>query len=188
MPQEAAHYKRRIVYIHKPFQRNFIFKFCLIALCAMLLASGLLYFISKNSMTATYRYHHLSLQETGQAILRPMIVTNLIVLAGVVAATIMVTLYVSHKIGGPLYRLGKSIESIGKGDLTIEVKLRQQDQLMEFAAGINQMTRNLQKKVLLIERAVAEMRGKRQRPEEGLEEIHKGVEKLSETVSRLFIV
>ena len=178
--------RRRIVYIQKEFQRKFILKFCLVALCAMVVASLLLYALSKNTMTATYRYHHLALQRTGEAILPSLLVTNLIVLVVFLAATIMVTLYVSHKIGGPLYHLKKSLEAIGNGDLITLVRLREHDQLMDFAATINQMTGNLKERVSQIEREVEVLRDKTLKDDWSKDEIKGDMERLHQTIHHLF--
>ena len=179
-------FKRRIVYIHKPFQRSFILKFCAIALVAMLFASLFLYSLSKDTMTATYRYHHLSLLETADAILPALIITNGVVLLVFVIATIFLTLYVSHKIGGPLYRFGKSLESIGGGNLNLYMKLRPQDQLKDFADQLNQMTENLNKKIRRIREEVTELTNKTKATGVADEEIVKGIESLEQTVYGLF--
>jgi methyl-accepting chemotaxis protein len=154
MSSQGRPQRRRIVYIHKAFQRNFILKFCIIAFCAMLVASLLVVFFSKNSLTATYRYHHLALQRTGEAIMPALVVTNLIVLLALIGATIIVTLYVSHKIAGPLYRLGRSMESIGEGDLTLSIHLREHDELMDFASTMNRSIEELRKRVCQIQEEV----------------------------------
>ena len=178
--------RRHIVYIHKPFQRGFIIKFCLIALGAMLIASCILYFLSTDTMTATYRYHHLSLNETAEAILPAIITTNAIVLLGLVAATILVTLYVSHKIGGPLYRLGSCLEEIGRGNLGLRIGFRQRDQLKDLVPQVNQMTENLNEKVCQIQNIVDHLHEKTSRPGWQEEEIRKDIEKLRNTVYELF--
>ena len=184
--QTEKTHQRRIVYIQKEFQRKFILKFCLVALCAMVVASLLLYALSKNTMTATYRYHHLALQRTGEAILPSLLVTNLIVLVVFLAATIMMTLYVSHKIGGPLYHLKKSLEAIGNGDLITLVRLREHDQLMDFAATINQMTGNLKERVSQIEREVEVLRDKTLKDDCSKDEIKGDMERLHQTIHHLF--
>lgn len=187
MPEkEARPNRRRIVYIHKTFQRNFILKFCLIALCAMVLASVLLYFFSKDSITATYRYHHLALQETAEVILPALIITNLIVLLALLVATVVMTLYVSHRIGGPLYRLQQALESIGRGDLSMDVKLRRHDQLMDFSSNISQMNKNLNDRVRQIQSEVRELKNKTQSNSFKVEEIRKDMENLHQTVHQLF--
>ena len=179
-------FKRRIVYIHKPFQRSFILKFCAIALVAMLFASLFLYFLSKDTMTATYRYHHLSLHETSDAILPALIITNSLVLLVFVVATILLTLYVSHKIGGPLYRFGESLESIGEGNLKLHMKLRPHDQLKDFADQMNRMTENLGQKINRIRAEVTDLKNKTKATGVADEEVVKGIENLEQTVYGLF--
>lgn len=184
VPQRT--HRRRIVYIQKTFQRGFILKFCLIALCAMLLASLLLYLFSRDSLTAVYHYHHLALQRTGEAILPALIITNLIVLLGLLAATVFMTLFVSHKIGGPLYRLDKTLKAVGEGDLTLRVNLRQRDQLTDFASGINRMTGSLDLRVGRIKGAVTALKDRLQGEGWNPEEIRMEAESLHRTVHESF--
>ncbi|MBW2073106.1 MAG: HAMP domain-containing protein [Deltaproteobacteria bacterium] len=162
--EQQIPYRRRIVYIHRPFQRSFII-----------------------TMTATYRYHHLSLQETAQAILPAMIITNLVVLVGLLAATIAVTLYVSHKIAGPLYRLARVIDTIGGGDLTVQMKLRQRDQLKDLAASINQMTANLNERLCRLQTEVLHLHEKVGQKDVSQDEVREEVAKLKETIDGLFV-
>jgi methyl-accepting chemotaxis protein len=180
--QQAQTNKRRTVYIEKPFQRRFILKFCLIALVAMFCASLLLYFLSQDTMTATYRYHHLSLQQTAEAILPALIITNTVVLLGFLVATVFVTLYVSHKIAGPLYRLGKSVESIGQGNLKLRISLRRRDQLADFAYQLDQMTQNLSERVRKIQSEVSNLHEKAQVSGWKEEEIRRDIERLKKYV------
>jgi methyl-accepting chemotaxis protein len=184
--QHAQAQRRQTVYIHKPFQRKFILRFCVIALGAMLLSSFILYVLSKDSMTATYRYHHLSLNETAQAILPAMIFTNIAVLLGLIAATILVTLYFSHKISGPLHRLGSVLEQIGGGKLNVDMKFRQRDQLKDLVPQINDMTQNLNKRVRRIQDEVSDLYEKTQATDWKEDEIGTIMEKLHKTVYELF--
>jgi len=179
-------YRRRIVYIHKTFQRKFILKFCLIALCAMVAASLLVYGFSKNTLTATYRYHHLALQRTGEAILPALAITNLVVLLAFLGATILVTLYVSHKIAGPLYRLGRSLESVGRGDLSLTIRLREHDQLTDFASTVNRTIEGLKERVSQIQKEVDELREKTRGDGWSPEEIRGDMDRLHRKVHELF--
>ncbi len=48
------------------------------------------------------------------------------------------TVYLSHKIAGPLYRFGKSFEELGAKNLTIRVRLRKYDEAKTLSAVFNQ--------------------------------------------------
>jgi methyl-accepting chemotaxis protein len=60
---------------------------------------------------------------------------------------IFVTLYISHKIAGPMFRFEKEIQSIAQGDLSKVISLRKEDQVKEMADSLNQMTRSLNHKI-----------------------------------------
>ena len=66
----------------------------------------------------------------------------------------MVTLLVSHKLAGPLFRFQKELDLIGKGDFTQTVRLREKDQIAPMVDSLNQMRTNLQDKVLSIKKEV----------------------------------
>jgi methyl-accepting chemotaxis protein len=178
--------RRRTVYVHKPFQLKFIVRFCVIALGAMLLASLILFLLSKNTMTATYRYHHLSLEDTAEAIMPAMLVTNGVVLLGLLGVTILVTLYVSHKIGGPLHRVGSVLEEVGQGNLNVRIEFRQRDQLKDLVPQINYMIQNLNERVRQIQGEVDQLQEKIQGSGWNEEEIRKDINKLHKTVNELF--
>ena len=140
-------FKRRTIYIEKHFQRNFILRFCLVAIVAMAAASALLYFISGDTVTASYRSSHLVLEKTSNAIIGKLLVTNLAVLIAFVFVTVFVTLYVSFKIGGPLFRFSQDLQYIAEGNLKKRIRLRQGDQLQKFASEINTTVENIENRV-----------------------------------------
>jgi methyl-accepting chemotaxis protein len=59
----------------------------------------------------------------------------------------IVSLFVSHRLAGPVYRFEKSARAIASGDLTHRVCLRTGDELMELQDEINSMTASLQRLV-----------------------------------------
>jgi methyl-accepting chemotaxis protein len=69
-------------------------------------------------------------------------------------AAIAVTLLVSHKIVGPLFRFEKELKNIGDGNLTTIITIRENDQIPEMADSINQMVCSLHKKVLDVQKKV----------------------------------
>jgi methyl-accepting chemotaxis protein len=156
--QKKLTYRRRIIYIEKHFQRNFIVRFCLVALISMAAASTLLYFLSGDSVTASYRSSHLVLEKTSDAIIGKLLITNLTVLVAFVITTVFVTLYVSFKIGGPLYRFSQDLNYIAQGNLKKRVKLRKADQLQKFAGDINYMVENIEIRVREIQTQISGLR------------------------------
>lgn len=148
MAQAKPKFKRKQHFIKKRFQFNFIFEFCVVVFIGAVISTGLLYYISKDSLTSSYQGSRLVIQSTSSAMLPSIIYTNLITLALIALAVIFITLYISHKIAGPLFRFEKDIEQIGSGDLSKNVFLRNADQIRDMADQLNIMTANLRDKVL----------------------------------------
>lgn len=75
---------------------------------------------------------------------------NLRLVIGFILALILIfiaSIFVSHRIAGPLVRIEKSISEIGDGNLSLIVKLRKSDELQDLAQTINNMTALLKEKL-----------------------------------------
>ncbi len=137
-------------FIKKDFQTKFIIKFCLLLLAGIFISTGLIFLFSQNSLTSSFHNSKLVIENTAIAILPTVIYTSLVTLGLLTIATIIVTLFISHKIAGPMFRFEKELKEIGDGDLTKKVSLREKDQAGEMAECINDMTTNLRDKIILI--------------------------------------
>lgn len=139
--------QRKKIYINKDFQLKFIFKFCLIVLIGVIISTSLVFFFSQNTLTSSFENSRLVIKNTGNAILPVIIITNLITLGIISIAVILVTLYVSHRIAGPMFRFEKDLERIQKGDLSVNINLRKKDQLSDMSQALNNMTQSMNNKV-----------------------------------------
>lgn len=136
---EAPTYKRRAYFIEKEFQARFILKFCLLVAIGGLLTVGILYLLAMRATTVSIVDSRVVVQSTANFILPVLIQTVIIVMIIVSLATIVVTLFVSHKIAGPLYRFKKVIQALTEGDFSSEFKIRHLDQLQDLAGALNNM-------------------------------------------------
>lgn len=158
MAHGAPPFRRRHYFIKKDFQRGFIIKFCLLILLGVLISTGLLLLFSQNTLTSSFQHSRLVIRSTALAILPATILTSLITLALITLATIAVTLFVSHKLAGPLFRFEKEIKEIAKGDLTTEIHLRKKDQISDMALSLNHMAVSLREKVIVIRTGIAQLK------------------------------
>jgi len=158
MSPKRQPYKRRNIYTHKEFQLKFIIKFCLLLLASVILSTALLFLFSQGSLTSTFQNSQLTIEQTSLAILPAVFYTNLITIGLISIAAIVVTLFVSHRIFGPLVRLEKELRAIGDGDLTGTITLREKDQLTGIAENVNSMTANLYARVSAIKAEVVTLR------------------------------
>lgn len=169
--------ERKTYFIKKSFQFRFILKFCLIILAGLLVSTGIFFLFSStmDTLTSTFQGSRLVVKETSFAVLPSVIYTNLITLGLITVAAIVVTLLVSHKLAGPLFRFEKDLKEVGKGNLAKRVGLRKQDQLKDFVGSLNEMIDNLHTKVLDIRSEIAQitqLASRKNVPEEIIEELN----------------
>ena len=157
--------RRQQIYIKKGFQFRFILKFCMILLAGVLISTALLFIFSQDTLTSSFSHSRLVIRSTAEAMLPAIITTNLISLALIIVTTIIVTLYISHKIAGPIFRLESEIRrigegdtsdgepiTVGEGDLSATIALRSKDQMLEFVQRVNEMTSGLHQRISEIQR------------------------------------
>jgi methyl-accepting chemotaxis protein len=66
---------------------------------------------------------------------------------GVFMLLVIHSIYVTHKIAGPLYRIKNVLWSVGSGDLTRKVTIRDRDYLSEEAKAVNDVIDIFRKKI-----------------------------------------
>lgn len=140
---KGEHQRRRVYFIEKSFQAKFILKFCIIVACGGLLTIGLIYLFAQQSTTVSIVNSRAVVKSTADFLLPVLLQTVLIVMIFVSLATIAVTLFVSHKMSGPLYRFKEVMDALGEGDYLSDFKIRKLDQLQDFANAFNEMIRKM---------------------------------------------
>ena len=154
MSQQEHFYKRKQYFIKKGFQFKFIVKFCLLVLIGVIISTLLVLLFTHGTLTSSFQHSRLIIKNTSSAILPAVIYTNLITLGLISLASILVTLFVSHKIAGPMFRIEEDMKEISEGDLTKKIRFRRKDQITDLADSINKMTASLQEKILDIQTEV----------------------------------
>ena len=146
---QARGYTRRIYFIEKKFQTEFILKFCGLVAAGALLTIGILYFLASKSTTVTIVDSRVLVRSTSDFLLPILIQTVFIVMLLVGLATVVITLFVSHKISGPLYHFKKTMEELEKGDFSADFRIRCLDQLQSLAETFNAMIGKTRKQINL---------------------------------------
>ena len=154
MSDSKRSYHRRQYFVKKEFQLKFILKFCFLILTGTIISTGLLFLFSQDTLTSSFQQSRLVIKSTGLAILPSVVYTNLITLGLIASATIIVTLFVSHKMAGPLFRFEKELKDIGEGDLTKQITLRKKDPIGDMAVCLNNMIASLHNKIFDIQTEV----------------------------------
>ena len=132
--------KRRIYYIEKDFQTKH-----LILTTILLLAYTFILVIVIFSPSVIKLYSDNPLYEKAEAA-RTLLLLHGTVWPGIGSAILLfavLSIYISHKIAGPLYRLKKALSLITEGNLDAKVKLRKGDDLQDLAEQLNVLVEEL---------------------------------------------
>lgn len=147
MAQQKPPFRRRHYFVKKDFQRGFIIKFCLVVLAGVVISTGLLLLFSKGTLTSSFQHSRLVIRNTAWAVLPSAALTNLITLGLISLASVFVTLFISHKLAGPLFRYELELRKVADGDLTREIILRKNDQITDIGTELTKMTASMREKV-----------------------------------------
>lgn len=112
----------------------------------LMVAFGVGWVIYKTSWTRIIETPDLTLDKLGEIfdVVNQLLIRWVIIFLFVIA---IMSIFVSHKIAGPVYRLERSARIIASGDLTHRVKLRHGDELRDLEKAFNSMSDSLKKMV-----------------------------------------
>ena len=145
MNNKPPHWRKNY-FIKKKFQIDFSIKFLILIVIEAVLAIGLFIYLSKGTLTTGYLGSDLKIAKTSDFFLPTLLLSNLIILGVTAIIGIIVLIWMSHRIAGPLYRFEQTLKDIDKGDLTYRFKLRHGDQLIQLAESINKFTEGMDKR------------------------------------------
>lgn len=145
--QRTKSFKRRQYFINKKFQTGFILKFIGVLLFGAVLSVGVTMLTTQATLTSSFEGSKLVIEKTSLAILPSVIFTTIISTLIVGIIIVVVTLLISHKIAGPMFRFEKDLEEISQGNLQKHIQTRQGDQFSSVAENLNSMVGNLNEKL-----------------------------------------
>ncbi len=76
-----------------------------------------------------------------ELVLPPVIINNLVLMVIIM----VVGVFYSHRIAGPLYRMEQDIVRVLSGDKNVKIKIRQKDKLKPFAEQLNRLINEIEK-------------------------------------------
>ncbi|MEM7816571.1 MAG: methyl-accepting chemotaxis protein [Candidatus Aenigmatarchaeota archaeon] len=175
--------QRRNYFIEKSFQTKFILKFCLVVLVSFFIVGVLLFFLLQNSTTVVIENTKVKVKTTADFIL-PILIQTLIVVSIFSAILVsLITLFVSHKIAGPLYRLKREIKKLESGDLNADFRIRSTDQLQDLASALKDMRETLVNNLVKIKQNYETLSEALNKSYEQKEQIKSKLEQLKESIN-----
>jgi len=149
---------RKIVFIDKRFQGAFILKFVLLLLVGTAVFVLAAYLILDRRLDDTYYSAHFAIKSTGEVLLPTLLALSGVFILVLGAAAVVITLYVSHHIAGPLFAIRRYLENISRGELDFEPKLRLKDQTTPLAESLTRALETLNSRLVAIRLGADAMR------------------------------
>jgi len=133
---EPQRFQRRVVLVKRQLQFKYVGLVFFSVLCASLIIGGDIYY-------NMYRLIVTEAPSLGPAASQFNFII-LVKLALYLVLMLLISVFVSHRFAGPIFRFERSAQTVAKGDLTHRVALRTGDELMELQDEFNAMTAGLQ--------------------------------------------
>ncbi|HNX91869.1 MAG TPA: methyl-accepting chemotaxis protein [Candidatus Omnitrophota bacterium] len=135
--------RRKNYFVKRKFQTDFFIKFIALLFLEAVLIAALFMFAAKDTLTTAYRGAELTIQHTGPYFLTAFLLIITLVGAAIGIAGVFVFMYLTHRIGGALYKCEKVISDVIKGDLTQRIQLRKTDELAALKDDLNGLFQKL---------------------------------------------
>lgn len=149
---------RRAVFIDKRFQGQFVLRFLLLLVVGTSVFVLAAYLVLNRRLEDTYYSAHYAVKSTMEILLPTLLALGGIFVVVLGVAAIVFTLYVSHHIAGPLFAIRRYLETIARGDLDFEPKLRLSDQTTPLAASLTLALETLNTRLVSLHQRAGAMR------------------------------
>lgn len=145
--------------IQKDFKIRFVISFCLIVFIGAVISGIGIYIATYKDIGNIYSQAVSALRNTKTLLAYTILITIIFQTAIMSIIIAAVTLFVSHKIVGPVYRLGNSLKNINaSGDLTSSIRFRTTDPTQQLADIFNFMTTSLCQRMKKIEQCLSRIK------------------------------
>ncbi len=130
-------WKRRNYFIKKELQGQYIFTIFLFVVFGCLIFTFIFSRLAADTLTITYENSVLQLGKTPVVLIRELLKANWIfILTGGIFIGFL-TLFVTHRFAGPLYRFERTLEGMIREDHSSVIRLRPNDEAKEVAELLN---------------------------------------------------
>lgn len=135
--RQNANYRRTQYLVAAKFQLKYVGMILLLVSATAIMCSYVIYY----TMMLTMGDKLANVYPQGRLISIVNMVNLRILFSMILVAplVIIIGIYASHKIAGPIYRIEKFLGSMSEGNFTVPITLRRNDELMSLANGINKV-------------------------------------------------
>lgn len=136
--------RRRRIIVKKGFQTRILVLMVGVALFTSVMVGSTIYSLTWYQINRLMsRGVDVSFTAIFQAVNRLLV----LILPGVVLGVLLASIWFSHRIAGPLYRLGKTMRMVAQGELPPPIKFRKHDEFQDLADDFNTILAKLKSSV-----------------------------------------
>jgi methyl-accepting chemotaxis protein len=136
-------WKRRNYLVKKKFQGRYIFCFFLFVVLGSMLYTAVFSILSANTLAIVRNGNNLSLGNTPVDLFVAMLSANWILILSGGIVVVIGSIFLTHRIAGPIHRFERTIDGMALGNLDFRLKLRKHDECKDVAEAINRLKNTL---------------------------------------------
>ena len=130
-------WKRRNYFIKKDLQGKYIFSFFIFMVAGSIIFTLILSLLSSDTMTIVYDNNKLRIGKTPLMLMKEILSAQWIFIVAGGFMVVILSMFLTHRFAGPIFRFEKSIEEMTTGNLNFRIYLRAKDEGKELAEKIN---------------------------------------------------
>jgi methyl-accepting chemotaxis protein len=132
-------YRRRKYIVSSGFQWKFVIVFVTVALMGSVAATVFFNFFALERLEELRWSAFVTAQSTSE-VLRPFFISaNLFSLIFILGLLVVTGAWMLRKVNGPIYRIMQDLKTIGEGNFSSAIILRQKDEFKDVAVALNEM-------------------------------------------------
>lgn len=140
--------------IKRQFQVRLLITVMVVVFISIGLNGALFYIFSNQEIGSSFKQFHVHAKSFLDLLL-PFIAVSLAV---GLAAALAITLFLPHRIAGPLFRMERDIKDrVGEGDFTVRFSVRKGDELADLAESLNTMEAKLKSRLERLNASTADL-------------------------------
>ncbi len=130
-------WKRRNFFIKKDMQGKYMFSFFIFLVAGSIIFTLIFSLLSSDTMTIVYDNYKLRIGKTPLMLIKEILSAQWIFVVAGGFMVVILSMFLTHRFAGPMFRFEKSIEEMTKGNLNFRIYLRTKDEGKELAEKIN---------------------------------------------------
>jgi methyl-accepting chemotaxis protein len=132
-------WRRRNYFIKKDLQGRYVFSFFIFVIFGGIIFTLIFSLLSANTLTVVYEDYNLRIGKTPFILIREILRADWIFIVTAGLSVVIISIFLTHRFAGPMYRFEKSVEEMLRGNFNFEIRLRKKDEGKELAAMMNQL-------------------------------------------------